>query len=190
MQNGNLENLKSRRIVLGVCSSIAIYKAAEIVSLLTKAGAQVSVVMTDNAAKLMSERIFQTLSKNKVYVSMWENVDDWKPEHISLAESADLLLVAPATANMIGCFASAIAPDFLSTLYLATTAKVLIAPAMNCNMYAHKGVQANIAKLRSWGVEFIEPETGMLACAAVGKGRLASPEAIVERAAKLLSEGK
>ena len=183
MQNG----LEGKTVVVGVCSSIAVYKAAEIVSRLAKSGADAHVVMTENAAKLMSPRIFQTLSRNKTYVSMWEEISDWKPEHISLAEAADLLLVAPATANTIGNFARGLAPDMLSTIYLATRAPVLVAPAMNCDMYAHPAVAENIEILKKRGVEFVEPETGMLACGREGAGRLAEVGKIVEKAAEILS---
>ena len=172
--------------MLGVCSSIAVYKAAELASALTRAGANVVAVMTANAQKLISPRIFQTLTRNKVYCSMWEQIDDWKPEHISLAESADLLLVAPATANTIGNFANALAPDMLSSLYLATAKPVLIAPAMNSQMYANKGVQRNIERLKSDGAFFVEPDEGRLACGTVGKGRLAEIDKIIEAAAEIL----
>jgi len=146
------------------------------------------MLMTENATKLMSPRIFQTLSRNDVHCSMWTNVTDWKPEHISLAEAADLLLVAPATANTIGNFANGLAPDILSSVFLATTSKVQIAPAMNCNMYDNPAVIKNIAELKGRGVYFTEPEEGKLACGVTGRGRLASIDAIIEDAAKILSE--
>ena len=184
MQNENAQKLEGKNIVMGVCSSIAVYKAAEIVSALKKLGAGVTVVMTENACRLMSPRVFQTLSRNPVYTTMWEHVENWKPEHISLAEAADLLLVAPATANAIGNFASGVAPDMLSTLFLALDpSKVLIAPAMNCGMYAHPAVQKNMGVLKSFGVEFIDPDSGVLACGTEGKGRLADINKIVEAAA-------
>ena len=188
MQNEKESSLKNKKIALGVCSSIAIYKAAVLTSRLVKLGAYVSVVMTENASKLMSPRIFQTLSRNRVCVSMWEEISDWKPEHISLAESIDLLLVAPATANAIGNFANGIAPDMLSTLYLATKAKVLIAPAMNCDMYSHPAVQSNMKTLEDRGVEFVETQTGMLACGRVGAGKLADVDVIIKRAEEVLSK--
>ena len=187
MQNEKESVLKNKKIALGVCSSIAIYKSAELTSRLVKLGADVSVVMTENAAKLMSPRIFQTLSRNPVSVSMWEEISDWKPEHISLAESIDLLLVAPATANAIGNFANGIAPDMLSTLYLATKAKVMIAPAMNCDMYSHPAVQANMLTLKNRGVEFIETQPGMLACGRVGAGKLADVDTIITHVQEALS---
>ncbi len=186
MQNEKQSSLKNKKIALGVCSSIAVYKAADLTSRLVKAGADVFVVMTENAAKLMSPRIFQTLSRNRVCVSMWEEIDDWKPEHISLAESIDLLLVAPATANVIGNFARGIAPDMLSTLYLATKAKTLIAPAMNCDMYMHPAVTENIEILKKRGAMFVEPKSGELACGRVGLGKLADVDEIVKKAEEAL----
>ncbi len=119
---------------------------------------------------------------------MWEDIPDWKPEHISLAESAELFLVAPATANTIGNFARGIAPDMLSTLYLATRAITLVAPAMNCDMYAHPAVAENMEILKRRGVRFVDPETGPLACGKNGAGRLAAVEKILESAAEILSE--
>ncbi len=183
-QNG----FNGKRVVLGVCSSIAAYKACEIVSALAHSGAQVRVVMTENACKLVSPRVFQTLSRNPVAVSMWEEVADWKPEHIALAEWGDILLVAPATANTIGNFANGLAPDFLSSLYLAFPKKTLIAPAMNCNMLENKAVRRNIATLRSDGAEFVEPEEGLLACGCDGKGRLASVEKILKTLQRALEQ--
>lgn len=179
-------NLKGKKIVLGVCSSIAIYKSAELVSTLVRLGADVRVVMTQNACKLMSPRIFQTLSRNDVSVSMWEDVENWKPEHIALADFADLLIVAPATANCLANFAHALAPDTLSCVYLATQAPLLLAPAMNCNMFSHAAVQANISILKSRGAAFVEPSTGRLACGCEGKGRLAEIDDIVSAAIKIL----
>lgn len=180
--------LRGKKIVLGVCSSISIYKAAELLSRLLSFGSDVHVVMTENATKLMSPRIFQTLSRNDVYCSMWDHIADWKPEHIALAESADLLLVAPATANTIGNFANGLAPDMLSAVFLATLAKVQIAPAMNCNMYANPAVIKNIAELKARGVFFTEPEDGKLACGITGRGRLASIDSIIADSIKILSD--
>lgn len=183
--------MDGKNIVLGVCSSIAVYKAAELASSLARLGAGVSVVMTENAKKLVSPRIFQTLSRNKVHSSMWDEITDWKPEHISLAESTDLLLVAPATANAIGNFAHGLAPDLLSSIYLAATCPVLIAPAMNSAMYANPSVKRNIETLLCDGVKFVGPEEGSLACGTSGRGRLAEIGAILDAAADILesSEG-
>jgi phosphopantothenoylcysteine decarboxylase/phosphopantothenate--cysteine ligase len=178
MQNEN--NLSGKCVVLGVCSSIAVYKACDIISNLVKMGANVHVIMTENACKLISPRILQTLSRNQVQTTMWSPIADWKPEHISLAQMADVFVVAPATANTIGNFANGLANDLLSSTYIATKAKVLIAPAMNSNMITHPAVVRNIEVLKNDGVEFVEAEDGMLACGVEGKGRLASIEKIIE----------
>ncbi|MBO7521055.1 MAG: phosphopantothenoylcysteine decarboxylase [Opitutales bacterium] len=180
------QKFKGRRIVLGVCGSIAAYKAADLVSALAKAGADVRVIMTKNAAKIISERVFATLSRNPVSVDMWEKIGDWKPGHISLAQFAELMIVAPATANTIGNFANGLAPDLLSCAFLATRAKVLIAPAMNEAMYSNFAVQKNIKYLSENGVEFVEPAEGALACGDCGKGRLAPVDSILKKAAELL----
>ena len=182
----DLKKFNGKKIVLGVCSSIAAYKAADLASALARAGADVRVIMTKNAAKIISERVFSTLTRNPVSVDMWEKIGDWKPEHISLAQFAELMIVAPATANAIGNFANGLAPDLLSCTFLATRAKVLIAPAMNDAMYENFAVQKNIKYLRENGVAFAEPEEGALACGTCGKGRLAQNERILEIAATLL----
>ncbi len=180
MQIENEQPLKDKNIVLGVCSSISAYKSADIVSRLVKLGANVHVIMTKNALNIIGERTLETLSRNKVNVDMWEKIGAWAPEHISLADLADVFVVAPATANSIGNFANGLAPDILSSTYMATKAKVLIAPAMNVNMYEHPAFQANMKKLQSWGVNFIEPETGPLACGINAKGRLTEVSKIVD----------
>lgn len=181
------KNIDGAKIVLGVCSSIAVYKACELVSRLGKCGAQVEVAMTENAARLVSPRLFQTLSRNPVAVDMWGEVEDWKPEHISLAQWGDALLVAPASANMIGKFANGIADDFLSTTYLAFNPKrVLIAPAMNCDMWAHAAVRRNVERLKSDGAAFVEPAEGRLACGVSGRGRLADSDEILAAVDALL----
>ena len=183
MEN-NRESFKGRKVVVGVCSSIAVYKAAELVSALVKLGADTTVIMTASAKKLISPRIFQTLSRNKTYSDMWEDVAEWRPEHISIAESADIIIVAPATANTIGNFACGLAPDLLSSTYLAAKCPVLIAPAMNSNMYENPAVVRNMRALKSDGVHFVEPEVGMLACGVSGRGRLAEIGSILDAAAR------
>lgn len=184
----NREILGGKNIVLGVCSSIAVYKSCDLVSELVKSGASVRVVMTAAAAKLISPRIFQTLSKNPVCVDMWAEVSDWKPEHISLAESADALVVAPATANAIGHFAAGIADDFLSTVYLACRCPVLVAPAMNSAMYEHPAVVRNVGVLSCDGVEFVGPDDGKLACGTSGRGRMAQVGEIVDALCRILED--
>lgn len=180
MKIDNSEILKGKNIVLGVTSSISAYKAADIVSKLVKLGANVHVIMTKNALNIIGERTLETLSRNKVNVDMWEKVGAWMPEHISLADLADVFAVAPATANTIGNFANGLAPDMLSSTYLATKAKVLIAPAMNVNMYEHPATQKNIETLKSCGVHFVEPKEGTLACGISAKGCLAEIDTIVD----------
>lgn len=170
-----------KKIILGVCSSISAYKAYDLTRLFVKAGHSVYVVLTKNALNLVSPLTFETLSGNMVYTDSFSKKRR-EMGHISLKENADLFLTAPATANIIGKFASGIADDLLSTTFLSVRCPVLIAPAMNPNMYAHPAVQENIEKLRSWGISFVEPETGQVACGDTGQGRLADTEKIFEAA--------
>ena len=172
------ESLKGKFVILGVTGSIAAYKAADITSQLVKWGANVHVIMTESATKFITPLTLQTISRNRVYTSMWQDVGDWEPEHISLADRADLLLVAPATAQTIANFAHGQAPDLLSSTYLATLAPTMIAPAMNGKMLDHPATRKNIETLEERGHLFIEPEEGMLACGYAGKGKLASVERI------------
>jgi phosphopantothenoylcysteine synthetase/decarboxylase len=173
--------LNDKRIVLGVTGSIAAYKAADIVSQLVKLGARVRVVMTREAARFITPLTLQVLSRQPVASDMWELSRDWEPGHIALADDADLLLVAPATAHILGCFAHGLAPDLLTSVYLATPAPVMIAPAMNGKMLGHAATQANLSTLRLRGNIIIEPAEGMLACGSEGRGRLAAVPGIVER---------
>jgi phosphopantothenoylcysteine decarboxylase/phosphopantothenate--cysteine ligase len=177
-------------IVLGVTSSVSIYKACEIVRGFQKNGRQVQVVMTPNATKLISPRLFSAISGRRVIAELFGEDDPERIGHISLADEAALLVVAPATANIIGKFAAGVADDFLSTLFLAVRCPVLIAPAMNQAMYVHPHVQANILKLRSVGVDFVLPEKGYLACREEGWGRLAQTEEIISRGLTLLQMGE
>ena len=156
--------LAGKTVVLGVSGSIAAYKSADLVSELRRSGAKVFVVMTESATHFITSLTLGTLSRNPVLTSMWEEDRGWQPGHIELADQADMLLVAPATANQIGNFANGCAPDILSSIYLATKAKVMMAPAMNGKMYLHAATQENLAKLRQWGVRIVEPEEGELAC--------------------------
>ncbi len=169
-------------IVLGVTGSIAAYKAADIISRLKKLGHEVDVILTESGSRIITPITLQTLSKNKVYMDMFEEITPKEVKHISLAEKADLVLIAPATANIIGKIASGIADDFLSTVVMAAagTTPVYIAPAMNTNMYENPIVQANIEKLRSYGYRFIEPKESLLACGTVGKGALADVDDIIK----------
>ncbi|WP_431809921.1 bifunctional phosphopantothenoylcysteine decarboxylase/phosphopantothenate--cysteine ligase CoaBC [Brevibacillus agri] len=175
-----MDSLAEKRIVLGVCGGIAAYKAAALTSKLTQAGAQVHVILTENAMKFVQPVTFQALSHQPVYTDTFSEPDPHVISHIDLADKADLVLIAPATANVIGKIANGIADDMLTTTLLATKAPVMIAPAMNVNMYEHPAVAANMERLASFGYRFVEPGVGLLACGWVGKGRLAEPEEIVE----------
>ncbi|HAV12843.1 MAG TPA: phosphopantothenoylcysteine decarboxylase [Opitutae bacterium] len=172
--------LEGRTILLGVTGSIAAFKAADITSRLTEAGAKVCPVMTAGACSFIQPLTLQTLSRQPVVSDIWSEGQGWQPGHIELADRADLLLVAPATAHCIAQFANGLAPDLLTSIHLATTAPVMIAPAMNGKMLAHPATQANIATLRDRGYHFIEPDRGMLACGYEGEGKLASVDRIVE----------
>jgi len=186
-QTDNLRRLEGKTVAVGVSGSIAAYKSADLVSELRRAGADVFVVMTESATRFISSLTLGTLSRNPVLVSMWEEERGWQPGHIELADRADLLLVAPATANQIGNYANGCAPDVLSSIYLATRARVVIAPAMNGKMYEHPVTQENLSKLRERGVIIIEPDTGELACGYEGVGRMASGEAIIREVNSCLS---
>lgn len=172
--------LKGRTIVLGVTGGIAVYKAADIVSRLKKLNANVEVIMTEAATEFVAPLTFQTLSNNVVHRSMFNEITNYDVEHISLAQKADLILIAPATANTIGKIANGIADNLLTTVVMATTAKVIIAPAMNTKMYQNPIVQANMEKLKELGYEFIKPAVGKLACGDYGEGKMAEPADIVD----------
>ncbi|MDA8561314.1 bifunctional phosphopantothenoylcysteine decarboxylase/phosphopantothenate--cysteine ligase CoaBC, partial [Nitrospinae bacterium] len=165
--------MKNAKIVLGVSASIAAYKAVELLRLLVKEGAEVRVVMSANAGKFLAPLTFEALSGHPVYHAQFDAPNSAEMEHIRVAEKADLLVVAPATASMLGKMAHGLADDALSSLYLAFKGPVLIAPAMNEGMWGHPAVQENIATLKSRGVEFVDPEPGELACKVIGPGRLA-----------------
>lgn len=170
------------RITVGVSGGIGAYKAVEVVRGLQKKGHDVTVVMTKSARRFVGELTFEAITKRRVITSQWAPGLNADIEHIALATASDLLLVVPATANTIARFAQGLADDFLSSLYLATTAPVLLAPAMNTHMLEHPAVAANLATLAARGVRFVQPGEGYLACGWVGKGRLAEPDEIVETA--------
>ncbi len=174
-------------IVLGITGSIAAYKAAELTSQLVKGGAEVHVVMTKEAQQLIGPITLQTLSRHPVGTDLWKEGPGWQPSHIDLADRADLLLVAPATAHILACFAAGMAPDLLTSLYLATCAPVVLAPAMNGKMLAHPATQTNLRILRERGHTIVEPAEGLLACGYEGKGKLATIEDILEAASRVLS---
>lgn len=182
--------LKNKTVVIGVSGGIAVYKTLDVISRLRKLGVNVKVIMTKSATEFVTPLSFQSLSQNYVVCDMFEEPKTWDVEHISLAKSADVFLIAPATANVIGKIANGIADDMLTTTVMATKGKVLIAPAMNTNMYENPIVQRNISILKDLGYSFVEPESGRLACGDTGKGKLASPETIVEEVVKLLSVEK
>jgi phosphopantothenoylcysteine decarboxylase/phosphopantothenate--cysteine ligase len=173
-------------VVLGVTGCIGAYKACEVLRDLQKQGVDVHVVMTQAATRFVSPLTFEALSRHPVFVDQWALGGESDIRHISLADAAELLLVAPATANILGKFAHGIADDALTTLYLATKAPVLIAPAMNVNMFEHPAVTANVRLLGERGVRFVEPGAGYLACGWLGKGRLAEVPEIVAAALGLL----
>jgi phosphopantothenoylcysteine synthetase/decarboxylase len=177
-----------KNIVLGVTGSIAAYKAADLTSRLAKQGANVNVVMTADALRFITALPFKTLSRHPVVSDLYDEEEGWKPTHIRLADEADLLLIAPATANTMAKLAHGIADDALSCIALALNprAKALIAPAMNGKMWLHPATQQNVAILKQRGVEFVGPEEGMLSCGYEGLGRLWEVENIAKRALELL----
>lgn len=179
--------LAGKQIVLGVCGGIAAYKAVELLRLLTKAGAEVSVVMTANACEFVTPLTFQTLSNNPVHTRMFDLYQEKEIGHISLADKADLCVVVPATANIIGKLSGGIADDLLSTTLMATKAPVVLAPSMNVNMYENAAVQHNMQILTQRGFHLIEPDDGALACGWEGKGKLPAPEHIQEWIEKILT---
>src|SRR5437867_807793 len=178
----------SRNIVLGVTGSIAAYKAVDIASFLVKQGCDVHVVLTTDAQRFITPLPFKTLSRHPVVVDLYDEEEGWKPTHITLADAADLLLIAPATANVIARLAQGIADDALTCIALALNpqARVLVAPAMNGNMWQHPATQHNVALLKERGVQFTGPDAGMLSCGYEGVGRLEVIEQIAERVAQLL----
>jgi phosphopantothenoylcysteine decarboxylase/phosphopantothenate--cysteine ligase len=175
------------KVALGVTGCIAAYKSVEILRGLQKRGVDVQVLMTRNGSRFVSPLTFQSISGHPVIGSMFKPTEDPEIKHIQIAQWIDLLLVAPATANTLARFANGIADDFLSTVYISTTAPVLVAPAMNVEMWAHPATQENVRRLRDRGVEFVDPDEGYLACRTVGAGRLAEPARIVDRACEILN---
>ncbi len=183
-----MEILNGKEIILGVTGGIAAYKAAELVRELTKKGAKIHVVMTRSAREFVTPLTFQTLSGNPVQMDLFSLIAGSKIGHVALAEMADLVVIAPATANIIGKVAHGIADDFLSTMIMATKSPVLFAPSMNVNMWTSISVQQNVDALKKAGYQFIGPEEGDLACEVIGQGRLATLSDIVERIDDLLVE--
>ena len=182
--------LSGRKVVLGITGSIAAYKACGIVSRLRESGAEVFVVMTKSATHFVTPLTLQTLSGNRVYLNLFDLPEEWKLEHISLAERADLVLIVPATANTIAKLAAGMADDLLTATVLATKAPILVAPAMHETMYKNSFTQANIGKLKEKGFKFIGPGYGMLASGKIGLGRLASNDEIMETVKGILDREK
>src|SRR3954466_4261600 len=182
-------SFKGKKVALGITGGIAAYKAAEVLRGLQKAGCLVRVAMTPRACEFIQPLTFRALSGEHVIV------DDYAPDnpdpiaHITFAQTVDLLLIAPATANIIAKFANGVADDFLTSTYLASTAPVLIAPAMNTTMWNHPATQRNLRRLRADGVRIVEPDAGEMACGTIGPGRLSEPEIIVAAALEMLREG-
>lgn len=182
--------LNGKKILLGLTGGIAVYKGCEIVSQLKKKGAEIDVIMTKSATEFVKPYTFQSLTNNPVITNMFDTPKYWDMEHISLAQKSDLILIAPATANIIGKIANGIADDMLSTTVMASDKQVFIAPAMNTKMYDNKIVQANIKKLKELGYIFIEPKEGILACGDKGKGKLQDVDIIVENIISFLENQK
>lgn len=181
-------NLNDKNIVLGVTAGIAAYKAVDLASKLTAAGAKVDCIMTHNACRLIAPKSFEAVTGRTVYNDMWNAPGDHRIEHINLTENADLIIVAPATANIIAKIANGICDDLLSTMLCAAWNKPkLLAPAMNTNMWENPAVQRNIETLKEMGLILIGPETGRLACGTEGIGRMTEPANIIIAAEKLIA---
>lgn len=171
---------KQPTIVLGVTGSVAAYKAASLVRLMVSEEWNVHVIMTQGATQFVTPLTFQTLSRNEVILDLFDKRETWMPAHIELAQKADILLVAPATANCIAKIAHGISDDALSATIIASTAPLMVAPAMNCNMWANVAVQENTQALIARGVKIIDPDQGELACGVMGSGRMPNPELFIE----------
>ncbi len=180
--------LSGYEAVVAVCGGISAYKTATLVSALVQRGCGVHVAMTRAARRFVTPLTFEALTGRRAHTSLWDVADPYDPQHLRLTERADLFLVAPATANMIGKIAGGLADDLVSTLVLSAAGPVLLAPAMNTRMWQNPIVAANVAKLRGLGYQFVDPGSGWLACRTVGPGRMAEPEEILERAVALLRE--
>ena len=176
MQNNNLKN---KNIIIGICAGIAIYKVCDLVRELIKLEAKVTCVMTSDATKFVTPLMFQSLSKNKVVYDMFDT-SYFEIEHISLAQKADVYVIVPATANTISKLASGMADNLVTSTAIATTAKIIVCPAMNHNMYHHKAVENNIQILKNYGYKIVDAKQGLLACGVVGDGCLADNSKILE----------
>lgn len=179
-------DLQGYEVLVAVCGGIAAYKTATVVSRLVQRGVGVTVAMTDAGRRFVTPLTFATLTGRRVYTGMWEAADDYDPQHLSLTEAADLFLISPATANMIGKIAHGIADDLVSTMALAAAGPVLVAPAMNTRMWQNPALQDNLRLLQNRGVLVAPPGEGWLACGAIGAGRMAEPEELLQRTAEIL----
>jgi phosphopantothenoylcysteine decarboxylase/phosphopantothenate--cysteine ligase len=184
------DSLAGREIVVGVCGGISAYKAATLVSRLVQSGAGVTVAMTKAARRFVTALTFESLTARQVFTSTWESASYHDPQHLRLTEAADLFIIAPATANIIGKIAHGLADDLVSTMVMSTDCPVLIAPAMNTRMWENKIVQTNVQTLVKAGYPMVGPGEGWLACRTVGAGRMAEPEEIFAAALKLLQNRK
>lgn len=181
---------RQRHVVLGVTGSIAAYKAAELVRLFRKRGWGVSVIMTAAATEFVTPLTFQTLSREPVGLGLFDEKDSWHPDHLSYAERADVLVIAPCTANVIAKLAHGLADDLLTCTALATQAPVVVAPAMNDGMWRHPATRENVGTLKRRGVRIVDVESGELACGVTGQGRLASVEAVMAAVDQVLNGAK
>lgn len=185
-ESGHSDDLTGYEVLVAVCGAIAAYKVCTVVSRLVQRGAGVTVAMTTSARKFVGPTTFQSLSGRKVLTSLWQATTDYDAQHIHITEQANLCIVAPATANVIGKIAGGIADDLVSTLLASVAAPVLLAPAMNTRMWENPFVRSNVARLKDTGFHLVGPCEGWLACRAVGVGRMAEPEEITAAAAELL----
>jgi len=186
---GNAITCRMANVVLGICGSIAAYRAADLASQMTKAGHAVTCVLTRGGREFVTPLTLQTLSRRPVVEDLFAEGNGWQPGHIQLADEADLLLIAPASANVLAAMAGGFANDALTAIALATRAPILVAPAMNGKMWTHPATVRNVETLRQWGVRFIEPAHGLLACGYEGVGRLADVADIVDEAEGVLAGG-
>ncbi|HPD30706.1 MAG TPA: flavoprotein [Phycisphaerae bacterium] len=185
-QSAPAKDLADYEVLIGVAGGIAAYKVCQVVSRLVQRGCGVTVAMTDAAARFVTPLTFRSLTRRQVFTSMWQAEGYYDPQHLALTERADLFLIAPATANLIGKFACGIADDLVSTLMVGRDCPAVLAPAMNTRMWENPVVQRNVKTLRELGYQFIDPVEGYLACGALGAGRMAEPEVIVDKVARLL----
>ena len=188
---GKKSNLSDLNILLGVSGGIAAYKAVELASKLTAVGAKVNTVMTENACRLIGPKSFEAVTNSAVFTSLWERGEKYKIGHINLTDGADIVVVAPATANIIGKIANGICDDLLSTILCAASAKpILLAPTMNNNMWTNAAVQRNVKMVKEMGFQLIGPEEGLLACGVEGIGRMSEPQDILEALKEMASKIK